>query len=132
MKRVVVGLVVLLAACEQGLYEPIDPESGSGPPPSGTPGDAEVRSLFTQHAEPAMARSTCTACHTVAPNPIFGTTYDALARYLDGRVLNCNTPMLSLLVTIGQHTGPPFQPNDKTIVEDWLIDWAAMSSMCGN
>ena len=123
-------LAILMAGCG-GIYEPIDERAAGGAGGGGEDsGDAMVRTLFEQMAAPAMARSTCNSCHLVAPNPVFGPTYDSLVAYMDGRILNCTLPEMSLLVSIGQHTGPPFLSGDQTSVEEWLVDWATMSSRC--
>jgi hypothetical protein len=144
MLRRMVLLVVLLMSCD-GNYEPIPPEGsgnpgsqggggsgdglGGGDGSSGVSDDPMVRTMFSMSVRPVMQQATCATCHDTLI-PVFGTTYDTLVAYENGKLLTCATPELSLLVMKGAHEGPALTAAQKSSINDWLLDWAAMSSKC--
>jgi hypothetical protein len=85
-----------------------------------TPADA--RAVFVERAWPALAG--CVGCHASQPGIEFlapGTpdAYDTLFTF-QPPVIDLASPPSSLLVTMGQHTGPALAPNRATAVLDWL------------
>lgn len=100
--------ILLLAACEVG--EPPRPP-------------VAARELFTTSAWPALAR--CAGCHAAQPTIDFlapGTAegaYTAVFEY-QPPILEVESPGSSLLLGMGQHTGPELLPDESTALLGWL------------
>ena len=103
--------------------------STDGSSSSSAADDPMVRTLFSANVRPVMTAATCSSCHDTLV-PIFGQTYDTMLAYANGKVFNCALPAQSLLVTKGVHEGPALNTQQKAVVNDWLVDFAAMSSKC--
>lgn len=83
----------------------------------------DARDMFVDRAWPALGQ--CVGCHQAQPSVDFlapGTpeeAYDTLFAF-QPPVLDLGSPSASLLVTMGQHTGPALAPADATAVLDWI------------
>jgi hypothetical protein len=90
-----------------------------------TPTSPELtaRESFRQLAWPALA--TCQTCHSTQPAIDFlapGTADEAYTTLFEFQppVINVGAPASSLLLTMGQHTGPALDPGSAAKVLQWL------------
>ena len=103
------------------------PDANTGPDAS--PEALAARMAFDNEVLPLL-QANC-SCHGsnaagvgfVEPNPAENPDYDAYQTLLgwnEGELLDLPNPGNSLLLTKGQHTGPPWSPEDFEVVRNWI------------